>query len=546
MTFTLTHPREEDPNYQVFMGLVGTLKGLPNWSAPIDHIAFDSDARFAHVTRNLGTGGHHIWRKSTDNSQVVAITDASLAATTVAATGAITGFSLAVNTSVVAGTSVAAGTTITSGGLATLNSLAVTNNATVGGTLGVTGAITGSSTVQGTRLISTIATGTAPLTVASTTMVTNLNAEFVGGQNLAGLDTRYVNATGDTMTGALNIQAASALKLQGVSGLGGWVLNATNIADPVLEFRDNSGDLLAAMNPSGSTYAIDVNNGTPATNAARFSGDVLITTDLGVRTVNATTNVTAAKIVAGGTTFSGSEKLRVVSGTSRLEGDVAMTAGTLTLSSGNIDVQSGTAGEMRVGAMIVNAASLAGSEKLRVGGQALLTYDSDVQLVLKGSGSANGMYMYETDGSTLAVFAGALTGTDQYRVNAVPSGYGIEFLTQSTIRQRMTAAGTAFGAGLDFASGTGVIYITNRTGAPSGTPSGGGVLYSESGAGKWKGTSGTVTTFGPADPHCPVCDRDFSLEWESEKYGHLVVCMFCLTKGNKKGVIKRDPGSLGE
>jgi hypothetical protein len=51
----------------------------------------------------------------------------------------------------------------------------------VGGTLAVIGAITGSSTIQGTRLISTVATGTAPLTVASTTMVSNLNAEMLGG-----------------------------------------------------------------------------------------------------------------------------------------------------------------------------------------------------------------------------------------------------------------------------------------------------------------------------------------------------------------------------
>ena len=39
--------------------------------------------------------------------------------------------------------------------------------------------------VQGTRLISTIATGTAPLTVASTTLVTNLNADFLDGSSSA-------------------------------------------------------------------------------------------------------------------------------------------------------------------------------------------------------------------------------------------------------------------------------------------------------------------------------------------------------------------------
>lgn len=45
-----------------------------------------------------------------------------------------------------------------------------------------------------------------------------------------------------------------------------------------------------------------------------------------------------------------------------------------------------------------------------------------------------------------------------------------------------------------FGSGQRVIFIADRTAAPSGTPSGGGILYVESGALKFKGSSGTVTT----------------------------------------------------
>jgi hypothetical protein len=47
-------------------------------------------------------------------------------------------------------------------------------------------------------------------------------------------------------------------------------------------------------------------------------------------------------------------------------------------------------------------------------------------------------------------------------------------------------------------SGVGVIAIGNANTTPSGTPSGGGVLYVESGALKYKGSSGTVTTLGVA------------------------------------------------
>jgi hypothetical protein len=51
---------------------------------------------------------------------------------------------------------------------------------------------------------------------------------------------------------------------------------------------------------------------------------------------------------------------------------------------------------------------------------------------------------------------------------------------------------------VDMASGEGVIAIANASVVPSGTPTAGGVLYVESGALKYKGSSGTVTTLGVA------------------------------------------------
>ena len=46
--------------------------------------------------------------------------------------------------------------------------------------------------------------------------------------------------------------------------------------------------------------------------------------------------------------------------------------------------------------------------------------------------------------------------------------------------------------------GAGVMYIANATTVPASNPSGGGVLYVEGGALKYRGSSGTVTTLGPA------------------------------------------------
>lgn len=62
------------------------------------------------------------------------------------------------------------------------------------------------------RLTSTMANGTSPLVVTSQTEVANLNANFVQGQNLAGLDARFVNATGDdSMAGKLTGYNGQAL-----------------------------------------------------------------------------------------------------------------------------------------------------------------------------------------------------------------------------------------------------------------------------------------------------------------------------------------------
>lgn len=49
-----------------------------------------------------------------------------------------------------------------------------------------------------------------------------------------------------------------------------------------------------------------------------------------------------------------------------------------------------------------------------------------------------------------------------------------------------------------YGGGQQVIFIANRGAAPSTNPTGGGILYAEAGAIKWRGSSGTVTTIAPA------------------------------------------------
>lgn len=57
----------------------------------------------------------------------------------------------------------------------------------------MTGALTNSSTISSSKLISTVSTGTAPIQVSSTTLCTNLNADMVDGYEVSNFNTDSVS-----------------------------------------------------------------------------------------------------------------------------------------------------------------------------------------------------------------------------------------------------------------------------------------------------------------------------------------------------------------
>jgi hypothetical protein len=65
-------------------------------------------------------------------------------------------------------------------------------------------------------------------------------------------------------------------------------------------------------------------------------------------------------------------------------------------------------------------------------------------------------------------------------------------------RMRIDSSGSVGIGGASFGSGTLVMFIANATAVPSTNPAGGGVLYVEGGALKYRGSSGTVTTIANA------------------------------------------------
>jgi len=120
--------------------------------------------------------------------------------------------------------------------------------------------------------------------------------------------------------------------------------------------------------------------------------------------------------------------------------------------------------------------------------------------------------------------------------------FGIADQGSQAIAMRVTSKrNLGFGTSNDFGGGVQVIGIQNATTTPSSTPSGGGVLYATSGALKWKGSSGTTTTLGTADPHCPECGADYMLEWNSDRFGYFAMCVRCLSDelGDRKWIIRK-------
>lgn len=104
---------------------------------------------------------------------------------------------------------------------------------------------------------------------------------------------------------------------------------------------------------------------------------------------------------------------------------------------------------------------------------------------------ASNNYALNTDNNNIFINnVGNTTGT-VYVLNGAGVGAGVVGFWQNGVQFFL------FGA-TQFGSGAGVVGISNRTTAPTTNPTGGGVLYAEAGALKWRGSAGTVTTMAPA------------------------------------------------
>lgn len=118
---------------------------------------------------------------------------------------------------------------------------------------------------------------------------------------------------------------------------------------------------------------------------------------------------------------------------------------------------------------------------------------STVVRASRGATANTGRYTLQTGNSDRWTMQLNSDSTDNWHLTDLQHS-----LDAITAISQATQLNLAFlGAG-SFGSGVGVIFIANANTVPSGTPSGGGILYVDAGALKYKGSSGTVTTIGPA------------------------------------------------
>ena len=186
-----------------------------------------------------------------------------------------------------------------------------------------TGKLHVAGTIIGSSLVSNVATGTAPLTVTSTTVVTNLNADLLDGQtasffqDAANLNTGIVGvARGGTGVGAVGVAgsvaystgAAYAFSAVGTSG---ECLISSGAASPTWGSCGGAGTVLQGGNSFAATMTIGTNDvqslvletGGAARLTITGTGDA---TYAGTLTVGAGSGEAVAKIDGGST---GSQRL---------------------------------------------------------------------------------------------------------------------------------------------------------------------------------------------------------------------------------------------
>jgi hypothetical protein len=252
--------------------------------------------------------------------------------------------------------------------------------------------------------------------------------------------------------------------------------NASGFADAAEGFRNEAETFKnQAGEISASGLDVVVNNG-----VVHVDGVGGLTSSAGLTfdgtNLGTTGTMTAAKLIPTGTSATGNGMYLPAANTLgwSVNGAEAMRLTSTGLVIGTTVIASGGGGGLTLGDTTT--------------GKSLHVYSSSYG----NNGAAN---FYGTDNG-MKLQMGALSSTRGYIF--ANTGCDIELFTNGTSRALLDSSGNLGLGGTSFADGAVVMFIANATTAPTTNPTGGGLLYVEGGALKYRGSSGTVTTIANA------------------------------------------------
>ncbi len=363
-------------------------------------------------------------------------------------------------------------------------SASIANLGTIGQGIWNAGAVTSSGAVQGTVLASNIQTGMAPLSVNSTTMVANLNAEMVGGKHASdfagaipdGLTSQYFR--GDKTWQALDKSAVGLSNVENTA-LSTWTGSGdVAILGTVTSGTWNAGSINAAGSITGTALqgtSLDLGSGTIASGA--INGQTISSS------ANFTGTITAVGAINGATISGGTLSGGNISGGTIQGGTLSSTA-VNGVTTANILVNTGSysdpswlsslAGSKVTGDIAGNAGGLAGTPNITVGtiNSGNITSSGTLDITGTGNSVVGGNITINPDYGSELVTNGNFNGNTN---GWVVSCTGPTCTTPDTPNS-VPASGWSYSSNsVSHASGTNntdALYqdISNTTGETYGTP----------------------------------------------------------------------------
>jgi hypothetical protein len=296
-------------------------------------------------------------------------------------------------------------------------------------------------------------------------------ATFLGTPSSSNLAAAVTDETG---SGALVFANTPTLvtPILGAASATSLALAAGLVATPSLTF---TGDLNTGMwSPAADTIAWS----TAGAEAMRITstGNVGIGTTSPLNKMVVSGGANGFEFVPGGT--SSNSVIQVFDRVASSYGGLNVDASTFTMRA------SGSGTGLHVNAS--NNVGIGTSSVTGIFGATIRAFNAGSGATLQLGGTAVNAYFYVNESAVVSAIGNA-------------TNHPFFIFTNDAERMRVTAIGNiGIGTTDQFGGGQKVIGLANATTNPATNPTGGGVLYADGGALKWRGSSGTVTTIANA------------------------------------------------